>query len=354
MAGITGMPSAGAIGAGGAGPSASMLDGSAQQQAMEESFKEFCSRPENKAVMEAHQRKEMKKQEKQRMHMEAARFQEIVLASEYDAQKSIAPFLKYPVLRKIIQTFTNDPNGDFGKWATNPRVLSMLHTAKKQIDEGRMTEHEIETTMLNYITGGFESSGGPGGTAGGSRSSSRSAGKSNNAIGMTEDEFKLRTRQQVRLTTDQLVPALNEHLKERSRGNDLYKAGKFDAAIESYNKSLAIVDYVVGVSSADQHEIDLNKMAVLLNLAAAYMEKKEFGAAVTYCDRAIKINPKNLKAHVRRCRALIGRRDYAEASADIETIKQLDPFGADAGELSARLSRVKKADAEKEIFRNVL
>ena len=66
-----------------------------------------------------------------------------MLESEYEAQKNIAPFLKYPVLRRIIQTFTNDQQGDFSKWACNPHVIEMLGEAKRLIDEG-------------YVLGGWE------------------------------------------------------------------------------------------------------------------------------------------------------------------------------------------------------
>ena len=59
-----------------------------------------------------------------------------VMEAEYDAQKAIAPFLGNRVLRRIVQTFANDPSGDFGKWATNPRVVGMLREAKKLMDEG--------------------------------------------------------------------------------------------------------------------------------------------------------------------------------------------------------------------------
>lgn len=112
-----------------------------------------------------------------------------MLEAEYDAQRNIAPFLENRVLRRIVQvglwqlchwcgavwrraqlvsaageqmlrcithkrspaqprpaprpsaplplqTFTNDPSGDFGKWAQNPRVIEMLREAKRLMDEG--------------------------------------------------------------------------------------------------------------------------------------------------------------------------------------------------------------------------
>ena len=71
-----------------------------------------------------------------------------VLEAEYDVQKAIAPFLKVPALRTVIQTFTNDADGDFQKWAGNPAVLEMLMQAKQLLDKGRMTEAEMEHAFL--------------------------------------------------------------------------------------------------------------------------------------------------------------------------------------------------------------
>lgn len=78
-------------------------------------------------------------------------FQERVLAADYEAQRNIAPFLEVPVLRKIVQTLTNDPRGDFGQWATNPLIIGMLRDAKKALDEGRFTEEEAERMILDYV-----------------------------------------------------------------------------------------------------------------------------------------------------------------------------------------------------------
>ena len=51
----------------------------------------------------------------------------------------VQPFLESRVLRKIVQSFCNDPQSDFTKWAKNPLVLRMLKQAKAALDEGRMT-----------------------------------------------------------------------------------------------------------------------------------------------------------------------------------------------------------------------
>lgn len=71
-----------------------------------------------------------------------------VLQASYEAQQNVAPFLDYPVLRKVIQTFTNDARGDFDIWATNGQALSMLQQAKHLLDTGALTEDELEQNML--------------------------------------------------------------------------------------------------------------------------------------------------------------------------------------------------------------
>ena len=44
--------------------------------------------------------------------------------------------LRLPALPASHQTFTNDPSGDFSKWASNPRVVGMLREAQRLMDEG--------------------------------------------------------------------------------------------------------------------------------------------------------------------------------------------------------------------------
>ncbi len=45
-----------------------------------------------------------------------------MLRTDIEVRKAIGPFLKNPALRRVIQTFTNDPEGDVARWATNPEV----------------------------------------------------------------------------------------------------------------------------------------------------------------------------------------------------------------------------------------
>lgn len=74
-----------------------------------------------------------------------------MLEAEYCAQQNVAPFLKYPVLRKVVQTFTNDEHEDFGRWANNPLAIQMLQQARDLLESGRVTDVEMEAHLLRQL-----------------------------------------------------------------------------------------------------------------------------------------------------------------------------------------------------------
>ena len=134
-------------------------------------------------------------------------------------------------------------------------------------------------------------------------------------------EFELKTRQKVRVPTEQLVSALNEHLEVRRKGNDLYQAKRFAEALQQYRRALSVVELVVGLSGEDQKEVDTNRIAVQLNIAAVHIARQDFGQAVEACDKALALKPDNVKALLRRAKALLGRHEYARALEDLEAVK---------------------------------
>ena len=119
-------------------------------RAQEASFREFCARPENKPLVEKTQQREIRTAQRLQNNELASRFRERFLASSPEAQRAMAPFLKVPVLRRIVQTLTNDERNDFGHWATNPAIIEMLTAAKDAIESGRMTEAEAQLLLMAH------------------------------------------------------------------------------------------------------------------------------------------------------------------------------------------------------------
>ncbi len=52
--------------------------------------------------------------------------------------------------------------------------------------------------------------------------------------------------------------------------------------------------------------MDTNRVAVLLNIAAVAMARKQFGTATRLCSRALVLEPRNVKALLRRAKANMG------------------------------------------------
>jgi len=314
----------------------------------ESSFKEFLARPENQPILvraasdpaflrslirprptslamdhstrctfqERHQRKEVKQSIKLQEKMQALKFRSTVLDADLDAQKNIAPFLKNKVLKRIIMTFMNDPNGDFEKWAKNPRVIEMLATAQRMMEDGRLEERDMEEHLIRMLKD-------PGSTH--------------------HDEYKQATEMKARLPTDQLVQALNEHLQERNKGNVAYRKQAYDTALHHYLRAKSIVDLVEGLSTADQEEVVVNAVAVNCNLAAVYLALREFGAAVAAADDALVLDGGCEKALVRKAKALVGQHEYVSAEEVMEELRRVGAL--DGVEEVVTLMKVSKGRA---------
>lgn len=90
---------------------------------------------------EQHQKKEVKQAIRLQEKIQALKFKSTVLDADLEAQKNIAPFLTNRVLKRIIMTFMNDPNGDFEKWAKNPSVIAMVGVGCCQRDAEERSRH---------------------------------------------------------------------------------------------------------------------------------------------------------------------------------------------------------------------
>ncbi|OUS43676.1 hypothetical protein BE221DRAFT_174971 [Ostreococcus tauri] len=236
----------------------------------ERQFKEFCQRPENAPVVAEHQRQELRKLDRVHHRCDAMEFRDAVLSADEEAQRNVAPFLRTRVLRTL--------------WANNPRVIEMLKTMQEAIDEGRVTETDVEQTMAN-------------------------------------------------LETKDLVGALNEQLTLRFQGNDLYKARQFDEAHQAYTKALGIMNLV--------------KARIRATRKRYGRTMKLFGEAIGHLDEYLLTDPENVRIVMRRGRAHAGRGDFIEAKRDFSSCVALNPFDFEAQEALDALRRDYRADVRR-------
>ncbi|GIY39792.1 hypothetical protein CDAR_3251 [Caerostris darwini] len=91
-------------------------------------------------------------------------------------------------------------------------------------------------------------------------------------------------------------------VEEKDKGNELYKARKFDEALTHYDKAI---------------ELDPTEMTFLTNKAAVYFEQKEFETCIKQCEKAVEVGKENradykkiAKAYSRMAASYLKLKDY--------------------------------------------
>merc|ERR1719427_1193803 len=107
----------------------------------------------------------------------------------------------------------------------------------------------------------------------------------------------------------------NERLKveamaEKDRGNEWFKKGNYDKAIERYTRGM---------------NLDPLNAVLPANRAMALLKKGQFGAAETHCTLALSIDSTYIKAFQRRASARIGLDKLDLAIQDYDEVLKLEP-----------------------------
>lgn len=122
-------------------------------------------------------------------------------------------------------------------------------------------------------------------------------------------------------------------LIEKEKGNQLFKEGKYDEAIESYG---------IGI------ECDPRNPMLYANRAMAFLRKNMLGVAEEDCSRALAWDDSYVKAYHRRGLAREGLGKLQLATEDFRKVLQLDPNNKEAAQrLQTLEQKVKTGDEEK-------
>jgi tetratricopeptide (TPR) repeat protein len=125
----------------------------------------------------------------------------------------------------------------------------------------------------------------------------------------------------------------------KGRGNDHYKSGDYDQAIEAYTEAIAACPTSEGYQT-DMSMYYSNRAAVL------YMHERWQGV-VDDCTCAVENNKQNLKAYLRRGKAYEKLEDTEKALGDMKAVLALEPQHTEALAASARLEIEEKKRLEK-------
>jgi tetratricopeptide (TPR) repeat protein len=125
----------------------------------------------------------------------------------------------------------------------------------------------------------------------------------------------------------------------KGRGNDHYKSGDYDQAIEAYTEAIA------ACPTTEEYKTDLS-MYYSNRAAVRYMHERWQGV-VDDCTCAVENNKQNLKAYLRRGKAYEKLEDTEKALGDMKAVLALEPKHTEALAASARLEIEEKKRLEK-------
>lgn len=90
----------------------------------------------------------------------------------------------------------------------------------------------------------------------------------------------------------------------------MYRQKNFVVAKQHYERAKSIIDLVRGEDAGSQAEINVNRMAINLNMAALYLVTREPRKAVKSCTDVLEEERENPKALLRRAKAYLKMHEY--------------------------------------------
>merc|ERR1719308_772719 len=122
-----------------------------------------------------------------------------------------------------------------------------------------------------------------------------------------------------------------EAVSEKDRGNDLFKKGNYDKAIERYTRGM---------------NLDPMNAVLPANRAMALLKKRQFGAAETDCTLSLSLDPTYIKAYQRRASARTGLDKLNLAIQDYDEVLKLEPKNKAAQTEKAKIIEKLKLSSE--------
>lgn len=109
---------------------------------------------------------------------------------------------------------------------------------------------------------------------------------------------------------------LEQAQKLKNEGNNAFKIGKYDEAIQHYNKAI----------EACPTNMKLDLATFYQNRAAAYEQLEKWSAVKDDASKALELNPTYTKAWYRRAKASEKTNDLVQALEDITAVCMLEEF----------------------------
>ncbi|CAM9690356.1 unnamed protein product, partial [Sphacelaria rigidula] len=110
-----------------------------------------------------------------------------------------------------------------------------------------------------------------------------------------------------------------------SEGTELFKGQNYRAAGARYSKALTHAAKMFDLNAEEKEEVSAVQLSLYLNLAQCYLKLENWDQVTNNCALALKIEPTSGKALYRRAYALVNKKDYDAAKADLLSAQKSSP-----------------------------
>ncbi|PSN43383.1 hypothetical protein C0J52_17974 [Blattella germanica] len=150
-------------------------------------------------------------------------------------------------------------------------------------------------------------------------------------------------------------------LEHKIRGVELFKCGRTRDAFMRFSKALKLLITIMPLDleyecTYPREEVLSLRVILCNNIASCHLKYKNYDSVITMCNKALDLEPNNVKALFRRAVSKIELQSYEHAQDDLNRILQLEPGNVAAKEklqevkLKQKKYDFKMADAMKKMF----
>jgi FK506-binding protein 4/5 len=145
--------------------------------------------------------------------------------------------------------------------------------------------------------------------------------------------------------------------KRKEEGSELFKLGRYSRAEKKYKAALEYANSEHDLDDKQKEEAKPLKVSIHLNLAACDIRANSWSGVIEHSNKALELNPGNLKALLRRGRAFNELDRWQESKSDLQKVMESadSPEATEAKREFVKLSKkIKEQDEkEKKLFSNL-
>eukprot|EP00002_Diphylleia_rotans_P031986 TRINITY_DN6674_c0_g1_i1.p1 TRINITY_DN6674_c0_g1~~TRINITY_DN6674_c0_g1_i1.p1 ORF type:complete len:288 (-),score=95.41 TRINITY_DN6674_c0_g1_i1:38-901(-) len=139
------------------------------------------------------------------------------------------------------------------------------------------------------------------------------------------------------------VEKVESAAKLREEGNALFRSGEVARATQKYDKAAKRLEGTYDLDEEQEKQVEGLKLPLYLNLAACHLKQGNFKETISSCNKALDLEPKNVKALFRRAQGHILAGDFAKAKTDFEAALEVSP---EDKEIKLAYTKAKKQEAD--------